>query len=206
MTQRIKTIPDLSLTSPQHMQAIAAGTEHFRLWERNVIDEFKDLSEEEIKQKLQQTAFPFAVCVENLIGDFNFATVIRNANAFNAQHFFYLGDKKFDRRGAQGCYHYMNITWLPTVDDFLELKKKYVVVGCDNIAGAIPLCDYSWAPNTLMVFGSEGVGLTPTIQSMCQDLVYIEQFGSIRSLNVGTASGIMMNDFVSKYRAARVGA
>jgi len=33
---------------------------------------------------------------------------------------------------------------------------------------------------------------------MCSRIVMIPQYGSVRSLNVGTASGIVMNDFVSK--------
>ena len=201
MRTKVKTVPDMTLTSPKHQEAIALGNDHFRLWERNVIDEFKSLSESEIKTKLQATAFPYAVCFENLINDFNIASSIRNANAFNAKEVFYIGDKKIDRRGMQGVHNYMNITWLPTIEDFVNLKSTYKIVGFDNIEGSMPLSSYVWTPNTLIVFGSEGVGLSNQMQSMCEEFVYIEQFGSVRSLNVATASGIAMNDFVSKFRA-----
>jgi tRNA G18 (ribose-2'-O)-methylase SpoU len=40
------------------------------------------------------------------------------------------------------------------------------------------------------------------MQNLCEDIVFIEQFGSVRSLNVGTASGIIMYEFVSQYRAS----
>ena len=196
--ERIKTIPNLADTSPKHQAALVAGDEHFRLWERNVIDDFKSLSEEQIRKKLQESSFPYAVCFENWINDFNISTGIRNANAFGAREIYYLGDKKFDRRGMQGVQNYSTIQWLPTMDDFLSLRDKYIFVGVDNIPGAIPINDYTWKDHTLMIFGSEGVGLTPGIQSVCQDLVFVRQFGSVRSLNVGTASGIVMNDFVSK--------
>ena len=33
---------------------------------------------------------------------------------------------------------------------------------------------------------------------MADDVVYIPQLGSVRSLNVGTASGIVMYDYVTK--------
>jgi len=198
MKLKNKTIPDISLNSHLHQSALNLGNDHFSAWSRNVIDEYKGLSNQEIYNQLQQNAFPYAVCVENLISDFNISTVIRNANAFCAKTFYYLGDKKFDRRGAQGCHNYMNIQWLPTIEQFIKLKEQYFVVGLDNIEGAKEISTYSWKPNTLLVFGSEGVGLSPTMQSLCDELVYIKQFGSIRSLNVGTASGIVLHDFVSK--------
>ena len=197
---KIKTSPDLSLTSPKHQEAISLGNDHFRLWERNVIDEFKSLSEDEIKLKLKETTFPYAVCFENLINDFNIASGLRNANCFNAKEVFYIGDKKMDRRGMQGVYNYMDIKWLATIEEFLQLKTSYKIVGFDNIAGAKPMRPYKWEPNTLIVFGSEGVGLSTGMREMCDEFVYIEQFGSCRSLNVATASGIAMNDLVSKVR------
>jgi tRNA G18 (ribose-2'-O)-methylase SpoU len=198
---KVKTIPDLGATSPAHQAALAAGTEHYKLWHRNVADHFKEMSEEAIKARLQATAHPFAVLMENLIGDFNFGTLIRNANAFNAKEVFYIGDKKFDKRGAQGTYHYTDVKWLSTIEELLLLKEQYVFVGVDNIDGAVSISTYNWPANSLLIFGSEGVGLTTQMQAMCDKLVYIEQFGSVRSLNVGTASGIIMHDFVSKFRA-----
>lgn len=204
MKQKIKTFPDLSINSLPHQEAIANGDDHYRMWQRNVIDEFKSFSEEEIKLKLSQSAFPYAICCENFINDFNIATTFRNANAFNAKEIFYIGDKKFDRRGMQGVHNYMDITWIPTINDLISLKDKYSFVGVDNIQGAIPLDEYIWLPNSLMIFGSESVGITEEMKKLCMDFVYIPQFGSVRSLNVATASGIIMNDFVTKYQAGLI--
>lgn len=197
-TKKIRTTPDLSATSPLHIEAIKNGEDNFRLWERNVIDKYKGLPDEEIRADLQRTAFPFAVCFEGWIGDFNKGTGIRNANAFNAKEVFYVGDKKWDRRSAVGVHNYTPVTFLPTIDDFIKLREKYTIIGIDNIPGSVPLSSYQWKPNSLMVFGEEGAGLTPAMQALCQDIVYIEQFGSVRSLNCGTASGIIMYDFVRK--------
>jgi len=202
--QKIRTVPDLSMTSPLHRDHVKAeifGEDNFRLWERNVADHFKDKSTEEIKQTLQNTAMPFAVCFENWLGDFNISTGIRNANAFNAREVFYVGNKKWDRRGAVGVHNYTSVTFLPTIDDLIKLQEKYIIIGIDNVPGSVPLSTYQWQPNTLMVFGEEGAGLTPAMQSLCRDIVYIEQYGSVRSLNCGTSSGIIMYDFIRKVNA-----
>jgi rRNA methylases len=200
MRQKVRTQGDMSATSPAHQEALSKGDEHFRAWTLNVADRFKSSSVEEIRQELKRTAFPFAVCFENWIGDFNMGTGIRNANAFNAKQVYYIGNKKWDRRSAVGTYNYTDVKFLETIDDLIKLKEQYVIVGIDNVPGSVPLSTYRWAPNTLMVFGEEGTGLTPAMQSFCQDIVEIEMFGSVRSLNCGVASGIVMNSFVSQMR------
>lgn len=194
MREKLRTKPDLSQSSPAHQEEI-----DYRRWERNVADRFKDKSEVDIKAELQATAHPFAVCFEHWIGDFNMGSGIRNANAFNVNEVFYLGDKKWDRRAAVGVYNYTEVKWIPTMEEFLSLQDKYVIIGIDNIPGrSVSINDYRWPRNTLMVFGEEGTGLTPAMQAFCRDIVEIPMFGSVRSLNCGVASGIVMYDYVSK--------
>lgn len=196
MKEKIRTKPDLSATSAPHQEALQNGNEHFRLWQRNVADQFKSLPEDQIKEILKETSHPFAVCFEHWIGDFNLATGIRNANAFNAREVFYLGDRKWDKRAAVGVHNYTDVQWLPTIENFKSLKDKYVIVGIDNVPGSVSIHSYSFPENTLMVFGEEGVGLTPAMQAMCQDIVEIPMHGSVRSLNCGVASGIAMYHYV----------
>lgn len=207
MYQKLTTSPNLLDTSPKHKEAIAEGSEHFGSWTYNVVDKYKSYTTEQIKEDLKKTALPFAVCMEHIIGDFNLGTVIRNANAFNAREVFYVGEKRRDRRSEVGVSHYTKVQWLSNLDQLLELKNKYYFVGVDNIPGAISILDYTYSdqPNleTLFILGEEGVGLTPIMQSYCDTMIYIEQYGSVRSLNVGTASGIIFHDFARKYK--RVG-
>ena len=198
--ERIRTVPNFADTSPVHQAALKAGDEHFQSSQYNVIDRFKTMEVEDIKAELKTTAHPFAVCMENWISDFNFSSLIRNANALGAKEVFYLGDKKYDKRGAVGCFNYIDVSFLPSIDDLLSLKDKYVFIGIDNFANAKPLPEYYWEPNSLMIFGSEGTGLTPMMQGMCKDIVSIPMMGSVRSFNCACASAIVMYDFVRKYR------
>lgn len=200
MRQKIKTFPNLVETSPIHQEAIKKGPEHFQSWHLNVADRFKDSSEEDIKKELRATAHPFAVCFEHWIGDFNMGTGIRNANAFNAKEVFYVGEKKWDRRSAVGTYNYTEVQWIPTIDEFKKLNDKYTIVGIDNIPGkSFSIRHMNWPHNTLMVFGEEGTGLTPAMQELCEMIVEIPMYGSVRSFNCGVASGIVMHDFTEKF-------
>jgi len=171
---------------------------------RNISDKYKydrliKWTTELIKEDLQSKAFPYAVLMENFAGDFNIGTVIRNANAFNAREVFYLGRKHYDRRGTVGTHHYTNIVHLPEIDDLKKLKEKYTFVGVENsVPTAMPLAEFKWPDRTLLIIGEEGVGITSETLALCDHYVYIPQFGSVRSLNAGVASGIVMNDFITK--------
>ncbi len=194
---KVTTSPNLAAESPLHQQAITAGKEHYSCWTYNVADRFKNSSPEEVKDALKRNANPFAVCFEHWIGDFNLGTGIRNANAFGVEAVYYVGEKKWDRRSAVGVYNYTPVNFLPTIKDLLDLKKKYTFVGVDNVPGSIDISTHGWQAGTLLIFGEEGTGLTPEMQEICDVIVEIPMFGSVRSLNCGTASGIVMYDFVS---------
>ena len=176
-------------------------TEDWRTaWAFNVIDEYKSLTVEEIRQKVKEKTLPFAVCMQNIQGDFNFATVIRNANALGAREVFYIGKKKFDRRGTMGVHNYTPVTFLESEEELLKLKDYYTFVGVDNIAGSVPVESFVWPSTPLLFLGEEGQGLTESVVSHCASLVAITQRGSVRSLNAGCASAIVMYDFVNKLR------
>lgn len=199
MKQKIQTQPSLLDTAPLHQQAIIAGDQHYKSWQYNVIDKFKDLEPEEIKLEIKKTCLPYAICFENVIQDYNMSCGMRSANGLGAKEIFYLGNKRFDKRALVGIHNYSDITWIPTIEDFLKLKDNYRIVGFDNIEGSVALNNYQWSPTSMMVFGSESVGLTPKMLSMCDDIVHIEQRGSVRSLNVATAAGIAMYDYTTKF-------
>jgi tRNA G18 (ribose-2'-O)-methylase SpoU len=192
-----RTTPDWSVDSPTHKLAMEDRENHLYNSGCNVIDEFKSLSNIEIKSRLAETKFPYAVCMENWINDYNFACAIRNANAFNAKEIFYIGDKKYDRRAATGAYNYIDVSWIESIEDFIKLKNEYIFIGIDNVQGSISMYNYKFQKNSMLIFGSEGTGLTRKMISICDVIVHIPMYGSVRSLNAATASGILMNKFIS---------
>lgn len=198
MIPKVKTKPDISIESEVHKEVREFNVDYRTSWLYNVEDRFKDKSREYIRETLAKEAFPFSILCEQWVNDFNIASVMRNANAFNAKEIFYIGNKKIDRRGMTGTYNYKDIKWLSSMDEVISLKKDYKFVAIDNLDGAMPLQEYKWEKNTLMVFGSEGVGITDYMRSLCDDTVYIKQYGSVRSLNAAVASGIVMNDFITR--------
>ena len=167
---------------------------------RNLIDHYHYWRNEAILADLDSKRNGFiSVCV-NIGYDFNIATVIRNANAFASRKVVIYGRKRYDKRGTVGTHLYTHVDVKQDYEDLKETLKGYHVVGIDNVSRAQPLEKYNWVTDkpVAMVFGQEQIGIPPEILELCHDIVYIKQYGSVRSLNVGTASGIAMFDFCSK--------
>ena len=184
-------------------------SERWSLWKRNVIDRYKNWSTESIRRDLQRTANPFAVCMEHWQGDFNISTLIRNANAFNAEKVYYLGKKKYDRRGTVGTHHYVDLVFLAGgVSELVALKEKYTLVGIENnTSNTCMLGKFDWLAlkkPPLMIFGEEGVGLTAETLKIVDYCIEIPQYGSVRSLNVGTSSGILMYEYLQSLNNSKV--
>lgn len=169
----------------------------------NVADRFKGMEVEEVGKILKNESLPFAPLMMQIKGDFNFSTLVRNANAFKAREVFYYGPRrKWDRRGAVGTYHYTDVKWLQSTATIKELRNRYPhFVAMDIIPGvSTSLHEHVWEPGTLLFFGEEQQGLQPEILDMCDKVVHIPQGGSVRSINVGTASGIAMHSIMSSLK------
>lgn len=168
----------------------------------NVIDQYKELSVAKIKEDLNRKSFPYSIMMQHINGDFNISTFIRNGNAFGAKEIFYWGKKKWDRRGAVGSHNYKQLTHLKSFDDIKSLKEKYRFVAIDNNIEKDCKNIYDFKPqeNDIYIFGEEGKGITSEVLDICDTFVFIEQFGSVRSLNVGTASGIIMNYVANSFK------
>lgn len=167
-------------------------------WTRNVVDEFKSLSNEDINNKLRSTAVGAAVLMSQIEADFNFGTVIRNANGFNLKTVYYFGKKRWDRRSSLGCHHYVELKYLSTIEEVASLKQEYKFVVAENTKDAVSLPNYSWSKNSLIVIGEEGGGVCKEVLDLADDVVKIPMTGSVRSFNAGSAACVVMYDYIAK--------
>jgi len=180
---------------------------------RNIIDYYHYWNDDAIRADLDDKRFNYSVVCCNIGNDFNIATVIRNANAFLAKEVLIYGHKKYDRRGTVGTHHYTNFRHVRDIDSlsvFLDMHssgygdksggRKVRVIGIDNVPEAKDVNAYTFDPNIhyIMVFGQEQIGIPSDVLSMCDDVLYIPQYGSVRSINVGCASSIIMNQYCSQ--------
>lgn len=183
---------------------------------RNLIDHYHYWSHDAILADLDTRRHNFSVVCCNIGNDFNIATVIRNANAFLGKEVVIYGNKKYDRRGTVGTHHYTNFKHVRTIDSLADYVASLVeqvgsremvkIIGIDNVPEAKDVNTYEF-DNThhyVFVFGQEQIGVPGDVLNMCDDILYIPQYGSVRSINVGCASSIIMNNYCAKIHSSVV--
>lgn len=73
------------------------------------------------------------------------------------------------------------------------------VIALDIIPGAVPMETYAFPKRCLLLFGAEGPGLSEKALELADDVVYISQFGSVRSINAGAAAAVAMHAWIAQH-------
>lgn len=172
---------------------------------RNVVDEYRYWSHDAIVADLDTRRHPFHVAIENWLHDFNIGTVVRNANAFQAEEVHILGNRRWNRRGAMVTDRYMHIRHHSDSTSFTEwaVAADIPVIGIDNLPGSVLITEADFPRRCLFLFGQEGPGLSEEARAICTSVLHIPQFGSTRSINAGVASGIAMYEWSRRFAAPK---
>ena len=168
---------------------------------RNVIDKFKGRSETEIVKELDAADHGLVIALENTERDFNMGTIVRSANAFGVRQIYVIGRRQWNKRGAMVTNRYLDVRHHPEPGELLDWAAAdgYEVIGIDNGPGAQPLEGAALPERCLMVFGSEGEGISAELSAGCSRLLRIGQYGSTRSINVAAAAAVAMHTWILQH-------
>lgn len=165
----------------------------------NVLDSLKDLAIPDIAQYCHQNSIAASVAMINIGGDFNLSTLVRNANFFGFRSVHYVGKKKWDKRGSVGTHHYTPMYYHKDESSFISQCSSRTIIAVENNIPEysnkiVNLFDYQYdnVVEPIFLFGEENKGLSHTILDGADIILTIPSYGSVRSLNVGTTSGIVM--------------
>jgi len=168
----------------------------------NVLDHLKTKTVPEIKEHYINNTIPAASAMMHVTGDFNLSTLIRNSNFFGYEKVFYVGGKKqYDRRGTVGTHNYIDVTFIKTEEEFVDTINNmgYTLISIENNVNyeCQDLFQFMDDVNVenfkpIFIFGEEQKGLSDYILTNSSHILTINGKGTVRSLNVGTASGIVL--------------
>ena len=77
------------------------------------------------------------------------------------------------------------------------------IIALDIVPGAVPMETYHFPKRCLMLFGAEGPGLSEKALELADDVVYISQFGSVRSINAGAAAAVSMHAWIAQHAVSQ---
>jgi tRNA G18 (ribose-2'-O)-methylase SpoU len=168
---------------------------------RNLVDKYKGMENEDIVADLDRSRTRLEIAIENVGHDFNIGTIVRNANAFNAARVHIVGKRKYNRRGAMVTDRYLHIGHFASCQEFVadaRARGMRLVAIENNRPGSKPLQAAEITENCVLIFGSESDGVSDDLLKAVDDIYYIEQLGSTRSINVGCASAVAMYEWVRR--------
>lgn len=170
----------------------------------NIGDDFYNMTTEQIRAELATGRSPMVNICMNLTSDFNKSSVIRANNAFLGREVIIVGKRRFDRRGTVGAHHYETVKHSETLEPVIKAlhDEGYTVFAVDNTAEFSPkaVYDVELPAKTAFLYGEEQAGLSRESIELCDDMVYIPQYGSVRSLNVAQAAAAMMSEYNRNHR------
>ena len=99
---------------------------------------------------------------------------------------------------ASGALEYMKVAEVNNlVNTIKELKKHgYWIVGSAGEAKQY-YTDLKYDMNTVLVFGSEGKGMSRLVREECDFIVKLPMYGKVSSLNASVAAGILIYNIIN---------
>jgi tRNA G18 (ribose-2'-O)-methylase SpoU len=161
---------------------------------RNILDQYRYWSVAAIVNELDKRRHPLHIAIENWQHDLNIGSIVRTANAFNAEGVHIIGKRDWNKRGAMVTDKYLHLHHHPTPQDFANWAKENSVpiIGIDNVEGSKELESATLPNPCALLFGQEGPGLSDAAIAMCEVTYAIRQYGSTRSMNASAAGAIAM--------------
>jgi tRNA (guanosine-2'-O-)-methyltransferase len=143
----------------------------------------------------------FELLLDNVCDSHNVAAVSRTADGFGVSkiHLYYTYNEfpEFDYNGHKSSASATRWMDFSTVEDPVEFAKRkksegYTLVGTymDSTAGTV--MDYDFSKKTIVMMGSEKFGLSPELQELCDELMYIPMVGMVQSYNISVSASLIM--------------
>lgn len=141
--------------------------------------------------------WPLAIALDRIQDPFNFGTMLRSAEIFDAQGIVIgtrdqVGVTSQVARSSVGAVNRLQIARVPELSAFLGMPRpeKFTIVAASEKASQL-INDFDFCQPVLLVIGNEGSGISEEVAAHCQTAVRIPQQGTLNSLNAAAALAII---------------
>jgi TrmH family RNA methyltransferase len=148
------------------------------------------------------TENPFLIACDRPSDYGNLGSIIRSANAFNADGLFIIGHGVdiYDPKVIRASLGSVFFTKIVTIES-MEALEKYIkkqkkknnieIIGTDS-TGTVPLQEYKIKKPVMVIIGNEAKGMSIKLKETCDKIIKIPMEGNVNSLNVSCAASIIM--------------
>lgn len=140
---------------------------------------------------------PLVIILHDVRSMHNVGSIFRTADALGVEKLFLCGltgrpPHREIQKTALGATETVPWQWLPDTIAAVEILKKdhYHILALEQRPNALPLENFRASGKTAIVLGNEIEGVSEKIIEACRETLFIEQYGSKKSMNVAVAGGI----------------
>ncbi|MGA7720285.1 MAG: RNA methyltransferase [Ignavibacteriaceae bacterium] len=141
------------------------------------------------------------ICLDNISDPGNLGTIIRNSDWFGIKEILFINNCAdiYNPKSIRACMG--SIFHLKTFEDskierLIKLKKSGYKILCSDLTGN-NIYSYTPTGKSIIVFSNEATGPSREILSLADDKITIPKTGNAESLNVASASAVILALFTT---------
>ena len=102
--------------------------------------------------------------------------------------------QRLGKKTSASANLWMRFERIEDLSDFVTLKKSqgFVFLGADVRNSAKQLPQFQFPEKCVILLGAESQGMSPELQSVCDEFIYIPMVGMVTSYNVSVAAAIIL--------------
>ena len=153
----------------------------------------------ELKEFIKKKNNLTLVCLNEITDPRNIGSIIRSATSFNIDGLIFKdrhfpSNSKLMYKSSSGCMEHLNIFTVSNINTTLKYLRNnnFWVYGFDSNNNE-DFTKIEWKGNVVLLFGSEGYGITKHTKKYADFLVKIKINDKIESLNVSNSASIVFH-------------
>jgi 23S rRNA (guanosine2251-2'-O)-methyltransferase len=183
------------------LDRLCPGTAHQGVVALTAPFSYVDL-EEIIRRALQAQGFGLILAADHITDEGNLGSLVRTAAFFGVHGLILPKDRSAQITGrllkrTSGAHVHLLVAQVVNLGRTLaNLREKgFWIVGAAG-EGPVSIHDFDWKRHTVIVLGSESRGLSRAARDRCDEFVRIPGKGTVESLNVSVAGGIILGEIM----------
>lgn len=140
------------------------------------------------------------LAIDSVYDPHNFGAILRSAECFGVGAILWSKNRGTDitpvvSKTSSGASEILPLIKVSNLASSLKQckDKGFTLIAADMCEGAVNLEEFTYPDRSVLILGSEGEGIQPLVQSMCDVTVFIPMKGKITSLNVSQASAVLLS-------------
>jgi 23S rRNA (guanosine2251-2'-O)-methyltransferase len=163
------------------------------------VAEIEHLQQLELKEFIKKKNNLTLVCLDEVTDPRNIGSIIRSAASFGIDGLIFKdrhfpSNSKLMYKSSSGCMEHLNIFTVSNINTTLKYLRdnNFWVYGFDSKNNE-DFTKIKWQRNVVLLFGSEGYGITKHTKKYADFLVKIKINDKIESLNVSNSASIVFH-------------